>query len=180
MGESEGAASAHSSVPARTRRRFFEWVTGAASALIAVGLGVPLVGYVVAPALKRRERPWVDLGPVEAVPPGVPTQLESQQTIQDGWYTTSVRKGVWVVREEADRVTCFAPTCTHLGCGFTWDPAAQVFRCPCHGSVFAKDGQVQAGPAPRPLDRLPSRVEQGRLQVVHQEFKAGLAKKVEL
>ena len=48
--------------------------------------------------------------------------------------------------------------CTHLRCttGPFVQPNAQWkeshSRCPCHGSVFAKDGRVLQGPAPRPLD----------------------------
>ncbi|MBI2563623.1 MAG: ubiquinol-cytochrome c reductase iron-sulfur subunit [candidate division NC10 bacterium] len=48
--------------------------------------------------------------------------------------------------------------CTHLRC--TTGPyvppdaewKASHSHCPCHGSVFAKDGRVLQGPAPRPLD----------------------------
>ena len=39
--------------------------------------------------------------------------------------------------------------CTHLGC--VVKPAEDGFRCPCHGSHFARDGTVTRGPAPQPL-----------------------------
>jgi len=42
--------------------------------------------------------------------------------------------------------------CTHLGCAVPYDPAVGQFVCPCHGSAFTMDGQVQNAPAPRPLD----------------------------
>lgn len=41
--------------------------------------------------------------------------------------------------------------CTHLGCTPRLD--ADAFACPCHGSRFARDGQVLNGPATRALDR---------------------------
>jgi cytochrome b6-f complex iron-sulfur subunit len=41
--------------------------------------------------------------------------------------------------------------CTHLGCTFPWNPAAQQFQCPCHGSLYGADGSVVRGPAPLPL-----------------------------
>jgi len=47
-------------------------------------------------------------------------------------------------------------------------------------SVFALDGAVLSGPAPRPLDALDVRVENGRLFVLPQEFKAGVATKIPL
>ena len=48
--------------------------------------------------------------------------------------------------------------CTHLRCtiGPFVPPDSQWkeihSRCPCHGSIFARDGHVLNGPAPRPLD----------------------------
>ncbi|WP_455389410.1 QcrA and Rieske domain-containing protein, partial [Petrachloros mirabilis] len=52
--------------------------------------------------------------------------------------------------------------------------------CPCHGSVYDVDGKVLAGPAPRSLDVLPSKVEQGKLFVIYKQFKSGLDHPVEL
>lgn len=42
-------------------------------------------------------------------------------------------------------------SCTHLGCTFPWNPTAEQFQCPCHGSRYAPDGSVERGPADRPL-----------------------------
>lgn len=42
--------------------------------------------------------------------------------------------------------------CTHLGCGVRWRQDTENFECPCHGSIFNKDGRVKKGPAPRPLE----------------------------
>jgi cytochrome b6-f complex iron-sulfur subunit len=53
--------------------------------------------------------------------------------------------------------------CRHLGCTVPWnedevfklgsgETVTGVFHCPCHGSVYTRDGQIQAGPAPGPLD----------------------------
>jgi cytochrome b6-f complex iron-sulfur subunit len=41
--------------------------------------------------------------------------------------------------------------CTHLGCMTAWKPELGIIACPCHGSKFNRDGEVIAGPAPRPL-----------------------------
>jgi Rieske Fe-S protein len=37
--------------------------------------------------------------------------------------------------------------------------------CPCHTSFFSIEGQVLSGPAPRPLDRYVTRIENNRLQI---------------
>ena len=41
--------------------------------------------------------------------------------------------------------------CTHLGCITRFRPEKRVIACPCHGSHFNLEGEVIAGPAPRPL-----------------------------
>ena len=42
--------------------------------------------------------------------------------------------------------------CTHLGCNVRWKQDQEIFDCPCHGSIFFKDGNVKEGPAPRRLE----------------------------
>ncbi len=62
------------------------------------------------------------------------------------------------ILHEPDGFRALSAICTHLRCstgpfvppGGQWKEAHS--RCPCHGSVFAKDGRVLQGPAPRPLD----------------------------
>ena len=45
------------------------------------------------------------------------------------------------------------------------DAEAKVLRCPCHGGVYDTTGAVTAGPPPRPLARLMTRIEDGQVQV---------------
>jgi quinol---cytochrome c reductase iron-sulfur subunit, bacillus type len=163
-----------------TRRRFFEWVIKASAGFIALSLTVPLIGYLISPGLKRKAQSWVDVAPVNELATGVPKQLEYVATLQDGYQETKTQKAVWAVKQANGEVTVFSPMCTHLGCGYHWDGGSQQFKCPCHGSVFDVSGRVVAGPAPRPLDALPSKVEQGRLHVVFKEFKSGVASQIEL
>jgi cytochrome b6-f complex iron-sulfur subunit len=53
--------------------------------------------------------------------------------------------------------------CTHLACVVLWDDGQ--FRCPCHGSAFAANGDVLNPPAPRPLVCFPITIEGNRLRV---------------
>lgn len=114
------------------------------------------------------------------LPAGIPKQLEYVATVQDGYLETKTQKALWAVKQANGDVTVFSPMCTHLGCGYHWDGAGQQFKCPCHGSVFNISGRVVAGPAPRPLDALPAKIENGRLLVVFKEFKSGVSKQIEL
>lgn len=162
------------------RRTFLGWVSGAIAALIGAAVGVPLAGYTILPALKRREPEWADAGPVASLEPGVPRESELVLSMTDGWRKTTAKKSIWVVKDDRGTVTVYSPICTHLGCGYRWEPEKAQFHCPCHHSFFSRDGKVLAGPAPRPLDTLPVKIENGRLLVISKEFRAGTSSKIEL
>ncbi len=168
------------STPVGSRRTFFHWITLAAAGVVGLGLAFPLVGTLVSPAFSRRRREWVDVGGVEELPAGRPTQLDHVTTVRDGWLEAKSQKAVWAVKQAQGEVKVFSPICTHLGCGYRWDETEKKFLCPCHGSAYDINGQVLGGPAPRPLDVLPSKVEGGRLLVMYQDFKSGLSKSVEV
>ena len=71
----------------------------------------------------------------------------------------------WVRREKDDQFVAFAVNCAHLGCPVRWLPEANIFMCPCHGGVYYSNGDVAAGPPPRPLSRMPVRVREGFLEI---------------
>jgi menaquinol-cytochrome c reductase iron-sulfur subunit len=158
--EPKDAGTPGFSTPVGSRRNLFQWITGA--------------------AFKRRDKPWVEVGTVDDLPTGVPKQLDHVMTVRDGWLESKSHKAVWAVKQPGDQVRVYSPLCTHLGCGYHWDDADRKFKCPCHGSVFDVAGEVLGGPAPRRLDVLPTKIENGRVFVMYKEFKSGLADSVEL
>ncbi|WP_447987054.1 QcrA and Rieske domain-containing protein [Nitrospira sp. Nam74] len=162
-----------------SRRTFFQWATATAAGLIGFSFAIPFIGYLTFPALKRREKPWVAVGNVDDLPLGEPTQLDYMTTLHDGYLETKAHKAIWAIKQADGQITVFSPLCTHLGCGYHWDGEERKFRCPCHGSVYDVSGKVLAGPAPRQLDALPTKVENGQLQVIDKEFKVGIAAQVE-
>ena len=180
QGQGDQQSTGGFSTPVGSRRTFFQWVTLAAAGFVGVGLAIPLIGSLISPAFMRRQRPWVDIGRVDDLPIGLPTQLDHVTTIRDGWMESKSHMAVWAVKQPAGEVKVFSPICTHLGCGYRWDGADNKFLCPCHGSSFDRNGQVLGGPAPRPLDVLPSKTENGRLLVMYKQFKSGLSQTVEL
>ena len=58
---------------------------------------------------------------------------------------------VAVIRRE-NEIYALSLICTHLGC--TVNVTAENLTCPCHGSVFDRDGKVLKGPSDKPLKRL--------------------------
>ncbi|GAB6165512.1 hypothetical protein JCM19992_15120 [Thermostilla marina] len=105
--------------------------------------GLGIVRFLFPNAGTTREPP-IDVGRPEDYAPGhVETRYRD-------------RHGVWIVRDvigEQEVIIALKARCTHLGCLTLWDAAGGHFRCPCHGSVFSRLGENEAGPAPRPLVR---------------------------
>ena len=60
--------------------------------------------------------------------------------------------GIFLVRRGTE-LLALEQTCTHRGCPVAWHAAEDRFSCPCHGSAFARDGQVVQQPAPYGLYR---------------------------
>ena len=71
----------------------------------------------------------------------------------------------YLVRLEDGGFLALHRECTHLGCTVPWDATQQRFACPCHASAFDIRGAVLSAPAPRPLDWLVVRVENGIVKV---------------
>ena len=183
--EDEGHLSNHNveeglSTPVGTRRSFFTLVTAAISTFIGISLTIPFAGYVISPALRRRKKEWTAVAKVDELPIGEPQDLEHTVTLKDGWHETKSTKGLWAIKHSNNQITVFSPICPHLGCGYRWDGLDRLFKCPCHGSIYDIDGNVKGGPAPRPLDVLPTKIENGELLVIYKEYKSGLPTQVEL
>jgi len=72
----------------------------------------------------------------------------------------------YLVRYEDGGFIAFWQRCPHLGCTVPYEEDQAAFRCPCHGSVFDElTGEVESGPAPRPLDIFPIELREGEIFV---------------
>jgi menaquinol-cytochrome c reductase iron-sulfur subunit len=165
----EGAAPASET----SRRTFLAQVIGACVAFLAALLGIPAFGAAIGPALKRETSEWLSLGSPDTFQEGVPKAVNLTIVSRDGWIETNAVKGVWVVRQPSSGFVVFNGRCTHLGCAYSWQIEQHQFACPCHAGVFGVDGKVLAGPPPRALDKLETRLEGGDLQVQYEEFRLG-------
>lgn len=138
------------------RRRLLH---GAALGL-AAAVTVPLASLLARAALDSRpaERGWLRVGPLPALAIGRPVEVQYDVMVRDKGRDRLLRKRAYLVKS-ADDLVAFDPQCTHLGCASRWDEATRLFLCPCHGGGYDLQGRVVMGPPPRPLRRLPVRVE---------------------
>ena len=147
------------------RRAFHLAVIYILGGLIGIALAIPTLIYLLIPPKMRKDNGWVDAGDVSQLTPGVPVEMSFQQSRVDGWRVVTEKKTAWVVKEQDNKVVAFGPQCTHLGCAYHWDDGGKQFACPCHASYFSVDGKVLGGPAPRPLDRYVTKIQDNRLQL---------------
>lgn len=142
-------------------------VTGAITALIGLGLGIPAIAYIIGPALKKEEsQDWIRLGSTSKVELGLPTLFKTKIQRQTGWIVNEKEISVYVRTENGREFVAMSNICTHLGCRIRWIADREEFFCPCHNGVFDKDGQIVSGPVPRPLDRFDTKVEDGQLFIL--------------
>ena len=82
-----------------------------------------------------------------------------------------VREGKFYLVHIPDGLLALYWKCKHLGCTVPWkgDEEFQgevgVFHCPCHGSIYLRNGQNVAGPAPAPLDLMEIEVQGDKIVV---------------
>ncbi len=151
---------------------------GIVSASISLLLGIPFVVALIAPTYRKSLSPYAKVGEVGPLPKEQPIRLRFQFQGTDAFIRQTVTHEAWVVKHSDSDLTVFSPICTHLGCHYDWVPSANEFLCPCHDSYFSITGKVLAGPAPRPLDTLPYRIENGLLYVKWERFQAGIPEKI--
>jgi menaquinol-cytochrome c reductase iron-sulfur subunit len=162
-----------------SRRGFLKIAIAALTFMSGVVLGLPFIRtiYRSAPVM---ETGWSEVTKLASLPLNRPTNIRFPTQSEDAFIRGTVVRSVWVVKHSGTELSVYSPVCTHLGCYFAWNQAAERFECPCHGSVFSVDGKVLDGPAPRPLDKLPYKVEDGTLSVKWEHFKSGVSEKVQV
>lgn len=80
-----------------------------------------------------------DVASVDDIPAG------TGAVVRDGLHKRAV------FRDDQGALIVRSAVCPHLGCIVGWNAVERTWDCPCHGSRFAPDGEVIAGPATRPL-----------------------------
>jgi menaquinol-cytochrome c reductase iron-sulfur subunit len=142
------------------------WALRTIGLLTAGMLAIPSLTVAFAPIGRHRQRKqrWHPLGPVDEFPVGEMRKV-TIPVVHEDRSRALAEKAVYAWRPAANAAEVYSRSCTDLGCPVTWDPGSQCFFCPCHGGIFAKNGQRMAGPPHRPLYRYASRIRRGRIEI---------------
>jgi Rieske Fe-S protein len=152
--------------PRISRSEFTNIVLAILGSIITAIVGLPIIGYIISPALKAAKRDeWVTIGPLENYAIGEPGLITFTRTQKVGWERNSTTYGIYVVRQSEDELIALSNWCTHLSCRVTWNPDTEEYKCPCHDGAFDIDGDVLYGPPPRPMDPFEYKVEDGEIMV---------------
>jgi Rieske Fe-S protein len=176
-------------LPAYTRSRFLEASTLGVGAAIGAVVTLPVLGFTVLPSFTNLGETEADLGPLENFPEGefvIASYLAQKEQGEVSRRTSFVRYN-GLVENPANQgrrepsFTILYSRCVHLGCpvqpnGPIDEEArkeigdvelrpvlAQSFGCPCHGGLYDAEGNRQAGPPVRSLDRQEYSIRDGRL-----------------
>lgn len=175
------AANPESSSPEEvSRRRFLTRAIGILTVPVAAILGYPLVASLVGTIYRKSKLTFSKTPGFPGAPQGQPIELSFNYVKTDAYLRIQTTEQVWVVKHAPAHATVFSPICPHMGCRYDWHPKLQKFICPCHGSVFSVMGKVLGGPAPRPLDTLPHKIEDDTLYVEWERFEPGIPEKVRI
>ena len=139
-----------------------------------------IVSFISAPAIyfwwadrsgaNEIDARWIDAGRVDDLPTD---QWRKEMLLfqrQDRWASFERKELIYINRNDQD-ITVFSAICPHAACLIRKND--EGFGCPCHKSNFANDGIVLSGPSPRSLDRLDTKVQDGRLYVKYEKFRSG-------
>lgn len=157
-----------------SRRDFIKVTTGIVGSLIGAAVGLPAIYYLVDPAFKAGGKEgWIPIGKLEDMQVGLPYPFSFTRVQVNGWERTATSHAGFALRrsEDPSDLLILNSRCTHLACTVNWNETAQAYLCPCHDAKFNSNGEVLAGPPPRPLDRYDQfrLSEEGVLEILYSE-----------
>lgn len=159
--ESFGRLEAKSNQPQQPlpRRRFLEITFWGVTGISTMGILGAGTRFIAGNALQPKTMSWVQIGNIADLAPGAVHQVNYVLKAQDVWRSIEAKGSVYAYTEDGNDFVVLSATCTHLGCNVHWDDEGNQFYCPCHSGYFARDGSVISGPPPRPLAKLPTKIE---------------------
>jgi len=176
-------AAAPAPLPTYTRSRFLEASTIGLGAAIGAVVTLPVLGFMVLPSFTNLEEGEADLGPIDNFPKDtfvIASYLANPKAGEVTRRTAFVRNNGPAESGEPS-FTILYSRCVHLGCPVQPNGPidlaatknvngvelqyvlAQSFGCPCHGGLYDAEGNRQAGPPVRSMDRYSFSIKDGHL-----------------
>jgi Rieske Fe-S protein len=149
------------------RRNFLFWIPLGVFAGFAATIATAAFRYL-RPTRTMHEALWSDVAPLAELSGEKPITRNIVVEHQAGWAITLEEHSVYVLPQKGNQV--LSNLCPHDGCPVAWNTKANQFFCGCHNSYFTSDGERLSGPAQRGLDPLPTREQNGTLQVKFQTY----------
>lgn len=124
---------------------------------------------------------WIRVARLAEIAEGAPRRLQIIADQRDAFTLTRAELlgSIWVHRSGAT-VSALSAVCPHLGCSIDLAADLQGFACPCHASRFGLDGAAHAGPSPRSLDPLATRLVDGWIEVDFRRYRQGITERREV
>lgn len=142
-----------------SRRSFLKLLPVGALAAVLASIGGAAFRFL-RPRVAAASESWLDVATLSELTGPQPLSRKVAAEHFAGWAVTTEEHTVFVL--PGNKV--LSAVCPHEGCEVAWEQNTNRFSCPCHESFFAADGARVSGPAPRGLDTLPTRVQDGKLQ----------------
>ena len=134
------------------RRDFLKLAWGAMGTAAAAATGYVGLRFLDSRVTSDPFGGEITAGVVTDFPPGTVTPFNQGQfyliRFNDGGFLALYRK------------------CPHLDCVVLWKADEGRFHCPCHGSIFERDGAVLNPPSPRSMARFPVVIDERGVVVV--------------
>lgn len=183
MQKDPAASSAAPAPPAR--RDFLKQGCAACLGLAAAGAPAVIGARVFFDPLTRlkTQETFVKVTTLDTLPEdGTPVQFPVLADRRDAWtkFTQVPVGAVFLQRQSKDKPLALSVVCPHAGCFVDYVEEQQGFLCPCHNSLFLKDGKLKDAdsPSPRPLDSLEVQVRnRNEVWVRFQDFQLGITEK---
>src|SRR3979490_1250505 len=80
-----------------TRRQLAVLGTQGSGAVVAVLLGIPIIGFLISPLFRQQQVVWRKVGDISGVPDGEPTKYDVAFPL-DAWTTAESNLAVYVVK----------------------------------------------------------------------------------
>ena len=123
------------------RRRFLNWFLNSSLMALFAAVAYPVARFISPPEVPEATTRRVEAG-----------RMNDPELLEKGYKI--VRFGaqpVLLIRLAQNELRAFAATCTHLDCIVEYQRVNKRIWCNCHNGEYNLQGQVVAGPPPKPL-----------------------------